>query len=122
MILHHMIVNRMFGTNCFLFGDANTREIMIIDPGGNGPEIIRKVSDNNLTPLGIILTHGHRDHTGAAKEIRDHYKIPIYGNQKDLRTLGKNIYECKLEINQYHRHPRGSWSTRSRRSNPNRFS
>ncbi len=73
----------MFQTNCYLFGDEETKEIVIIDPGGNPGEIKKRTE--KFKPIAIILTHSHPDHAGAAMEVKDMFKIPIYVNKNEIR-------------------------------------
>ena len=70
MILKRMVLNP-FGTNCYIVGSDSTREGMVIDPGGDGQEILRQVGELGLDIKYIVLTHGHIDHIGAVKEVKE---------------------------------------------------
>lgn len=80
-------------TNCYiLYKDDLT--CLIVDPGDEGDRLIRILRDNNLSPVGIILTHAHFDHIGAVDRVRDEYQIPVYihENEKDwLSTPSLNL-------------------------------
>ena len=106
-ICERLIVG-MLQTNCYLYGDSSTKEIVIIDPGGNAKEIIQYVESQSYHPIGVIFTHEHWDHTKSAKKIVDHFHIPIYASkhikkknlkitnyleQKKRLTIGKHILE-----------------------------
>jgi hydroxyacylglutathione hydrolase len=56
-------------TNCYILCDEITRTAAIIDPGANCTGILAELKKVNCTAEYIILTHGHFDHTGAAKEL-----------------------------------------------------
>jgi glyoxylase-like metal-dependent hydrolase (beta-lactamase superfamily II) len=76
----------MYGTNCYLFGDENTKEIVIMDPGGNASEIKKIVEKEGFRPLAVILTHKHGDHVAAALEVSKHFgNITLIGHEKDFR-------------------------------------
>ncbi len=70
MILRRLVINP-FGTNCYIVGSESTREGMVIDPGGNGKEILRQVREIGLDIKYVVLTHGHIDHIGAVKEVKE---------------------------------------------------
>ena len=56
----------MFATNCWVIAPAAGQECIIVDPGIAKPNlvksIIEKVSEHNLKPVAILITHGHLDH------------------------------------------------------------
>ena len=61
----------------------------IIDPGYEPKKFIKYIEENNLKPQGILLTHHHYDHVGAADRIRSHFDIPVYIHQQDAFYLKK---------------------------------
>jgi glyoxylase-like metal-dependent hydrolase (beta-lactamase superfamily II) len=87
MIILEVLVVGYIGTNCYLYGDAETKEIGIIDPGGNAPEIIARIQEMGYKPKYIIITHGHPDHTEAAPAIAKLFQIPIIYHKKE-RIIG----------------------------------
>jgi glyoxylase-like metal-dependent hydrolase (beta-lactamase superfamily II) len=77
-----------FQQNCTILFDDETREGIVIDPGGDVPVILQAVEENRLTLKEIWLTHGHIDHAGGADELRQALKIEVVGPQKaDLPLL-----------------------------------
>ena len=55
-----------FETNCWILASKIGQECIIVDPGMARPnlvkEIVTKVSDHNLKPIAVLITHGHLDH------------------------------------------------------------
>lgn len=49
-------------TNCYVVWDEPTKEAIVIDPGGQVPNIMKIIKENQLTVKEIINTHGHFDH------------------------------------------------------------
>ena len=47
----------------------------IIDPGYQPRKFIDFIKENALAPKGILLTHLHHDHVGAAEAIRDAFSV-----------------------------------------------
>ncbi len=58
-------------------------EGVIIDPADSADIIKTEVSNLSINIKGIILTHGHFDHIGAANELRSHYNVKIYAHEKE---------------------------------------
>jgi len=70
-------------SNCYLFGDEATKEIFVIDPGGDYREIKSVIDKNGMKPKAVINTHGHGDHIGANKE----FGIPVWIHRLDADFL-----------------------------------
>ncbi len=77
------------GTNCFILCDPDSGRCAVIDPGGGAEAVISAVEESACTPDCILLTHGHYDHTGAAKAVSEHFgNVPIYLNERDVLPDG----------------------------------
>lgn len=54
--------------------------------------------DKNIHKLrGIIITHGHMDHIGAAGYVLPKMQVPIYGTKLSLAMVEKQIEEFRLK-------------------------
>lgn len=71
------LVIGMVATNCYLAKNRETGALLIIDPADCADRIIAKAEMMGGKPEAILLTHGHFDHIGAAKELHEYYQIPI---------------------------------------------
>jgi len=58
-------------SNCYIVGSEATKEGMVIDPGAEAGEILKNVKALGLSIKFIVLTHGHIDHIGAVKEVKE---------------------------------------------------
>lgn len=59
--------------------ENNDKQIVIIDPGEAAP-LISYLKKHHLSPLAILLTHHHIDHTGGVTELKAFYPdIEVYG-------------------------------------------
>lgn len=56
--------------NCYIVYNKEN-ECVIIDPGYESQRIIDTIEKEKLKPLYILLTHGHIDHIGAVKDLKD---------------------------------------------------
>ena len=72
--------------NCYLLIHEETRKAIIVDPAmmqtrdSNGTQ-------NHAEPIMIINTHGHGDHIGANRQIKEHYNIPLAIHSGDAHML-----------------------------------
>ncbi len=83
-------------TNCYIVGSK--KEGMIIDPGGETKRILKKVSDLKLDIKLIVLTHGHMDHVGALKEVKEATGADIAACADDASTSGDDSLSVLLGI------------------------
>lgn len=90
----------MFQTNCYLVSaDASPGgpggDAIIIDPGqDSAPQIEKLCAEYGLTPVAVLLTHGHLDHTWNAEAVCEKYGIPCYIHAADRPMLtdpGKGV-------------------------------
>ncbi len=59
-------------TNCYIVEDEETRETMVIDPGGEDEKIIDMLDSLGIDNLKYIyLTHCHGDHFGGIIELKN---------------------------------------------------
>ncbi len=75
------------GTNCYLIVNKDTKETIIVDPGGDAPMIKSRIDAQGLTPVAIFLTHAHYDHAHDVKPLKDAYGIPVYVHEAEGETL-----------------------------------
>lgn len=76
MIIEKVVVGP-FATNCYIVGDESTKEGIIIDPGDEAKKILKKVNELGLNIKLILLTHGHIDHAGALKEVKEALDVEV---------------------------------------------
>jgi len=84
------IVVGMMETNCYIAGDESTKEVFIIDPGGDYRKIKKVIDSEKLIPKAVINTHGHGDHIGSDSE----FGLPVWIHQLDadfLQDPSKNL-------------------------------
>jgi len=61
------------GTNCYVLQDEESGQAAVIDPGENPDKIITYLEKSGLQPDYILNTHGHFDHIGGNRRIKDEY-------------------------------------------------
>jgi hydroxyacylglutathione hydrolase len=76
--------------NCYLIGDEDTKEAVVIDPGGDEDEILEALNYHNFTLKYIIDTHGHFDHVDANQPLKDATGAQIVIHELDAAMLQRN--------------------------------
>jgi glyoxylase-like metal-dependent hydrolase (beta-lactamase superfamily II) len=75
------------GANCIILGCETTRQAAVIDPGDDADRILKALADEKLTVTAIINTHGHFDHVGANKRLKEATGADIMIHEADASML-----------------------------------
>ncbi len=86
MIVKMLIVGPIMA-NCYIVGCNRTNEAVVIDPGDEGERILSVVADESLTVKYILNTHGHFDHVGANREIKEKTGADLMIHAEDAPML-----------------------------------
>lgn len=70
--------------NCSIYGDEQSRQAIVIDPGEEIERIEEILTRHSLKVQAIVITHAHIDHIGGAAKLKSATGAPIYMNSNDL--------------------------------------
>lgn len=84
-------------TNCYIVYCQETLECAVIDPGAEPEKIFRLIGHKGLEPVILINTHGHVDHIGANRDIKDKFDIPLCIHAADGPML-ESILQSELSF------------------------
>lgn len=82
-MIHEMLRVGPLGCNCSIFGDEESREALVVDPGDNIAGIQRLLEKHQLKVKAIFVTHAHIDHIGGAAKLKAATGAPVYMNAAD---------------------------------------
>lgn len=78
-----------WGAICYVVRDASSGEAVIVDPGGASSAIRAAVAGLGASVRGVLLTHAHHDHVGAAAEVAAHFGVRCHIHSADFKLLRK---------------------------------
>lgn len=84
-------------THCYILGDTETKEAVVIDPVDQAPLIYKTAQDAGWTIKLILATHAHFDHVLASKELKELTGAPFYIHGDSIPLL-KNLSESGVRF------------------------
>lgn len=84
-------------TNCYLVYCTESLECAIFDPGAEAQKIFHLITKKSLNPVVLLNTHGHIDHIGANKDIKERFNIPLCIHALDKSML-ENVQQLELSF------------------------
>ena len=83
------ITSGSLGEHIYILGADGTKDVVVIDPGEAKPALDALQKDG-LNCVAVLLTHGHFDHIGGVRALKDAYNAPIYIHEADANMLKSN--------------------------------
>jgi glyoxylase-like metal-dependent hydrolase (beta-lactamase superfamily II) len=80
-----------FEQNCTILFDTDSKQGVVVDPGGDVERILAALADNDITATAIWLTHGHIDHAGGAMDLKEALGVEIIGPHEADKPLLDNL-------------------------------
>jgi hydroxyacylglutathione hydrolase len=84
-MIHEILPVGPLQCNCSIFGDEETREAMVVDPGDQIDDILEILRRHDLKVRSIVVTHAHIDHIGSAAKLKRATGATVYMNQNDAQ-------------------------------------
>lgn len=100
-IYEHLVVGPI-QCNCYIVGDPETLDAVVIDPGDQASDILQAVERHGLRLAAAVATHAHFDHVLAAEAIREATGVPFYLHADDMPILAamqeRGMFFLELEL------------------------
>ena len=92
-----------FEVNCSILSENG--KALVVDPGQEADRIVGMLSERNLDPVAVLLTHAHFDHIGAVPGLLKAFPdLPVYIHEKDLPVITHPINQFPPEYPAMARH------------------
>ena len=77
-----------FQTNCYVVATGAGEACVVVDPGQDAVEPLEELlAEHRLTPVAVLLTHGHFDHTFSVSPVCDGHDVPAWIHPEDRAML-----------------------------------
>lgn len=86
-MIHEILPVGMLKCNCSIFGDEQSKEAIVIDPGDDLEDIHAILNRHGLKVKAIVVTHAHIDHVAGAAKLKAETGAPVYMNERDTMLL-----------------------------------
>lgn len=73
--------------NAYLLRDTDSEQALLIDAANESRRLLAELEGLDL--VGIVTTHGHRDHWQALDEVADATGAPVYVHPADRDMVGR---------------------------------
>jgi glyoxylase-like metal-dependent hydrolase (beta-lactamase superfamily II) len=83
----HVMEVGPLAVNCYIVEHVSARKAAVIDPGGDGRAILGEVGRLGLSVDKILLTHGHFDHVGAVRLLRETSGAKVHIHADDVERM-----------------------------------
>src|SRR5438093_11770365 len=84
MLLFETFAVGQLGCNCSIVADADSKDAIVVDPGGDFERIDQVLRHYDLTVRAIVHTHAHLDHIMATRDVKEAHGGEIGLHPDDL--------------------------------------
>lgn len=87
------VVAEFFATNCWIIAPSENSECIVVDPGIAVPSMVKsikaRITEANLKPVAILITHGHLDHHFSLLPLQQDCGAGVLIHKSDRDLLSK---------------------------------
>lgn len=85
--------------NCYVLAPGDGAGCVVVDPGQDAASRLHAVlAEHRLTPVAVLLTHGHLDHVASARAVCDARGIPALVHPADEYMLDDPMAALSPEL------------------------
>jgi hydroxyacylglutathione hydrolase len=87
-----------FEANCYVVAAGQGEACVVVDPGQDAVEPLESLlREHRLTPVAVLLTHGHFDHTFSVAPVCDGHDVPAWIHPDDREMLADPLKGLSTE-------------------------
>jgi glyoxylase-like metal-dependent hydrolase (beta-lactamase superfamily II) len=73
----------VFGQNARILYDSESRDAVVVDPGGDVDALIAEIEERQLSLRAIWLTHSHLDHCAGVAPLLEKFAVPLFAHPEE---------------------------------------
>lgn len=77
---------------------SRSHETLIVDPGENPEEIVEAATRDGRRPVGMLITHYHRDHTVGIAPVQQATGTPVFVHAADAHGAADALHGSLREL------------------------
>ena len=85
-----------FQCNCSVIACPDTKDAMVVDPGGEPEQILEVVRHYDLTVRWVIHTHAHIDHIASTRDVKEATGGTIALHREDLFLYDGFVEQARM--------------------------
>lgn len=85
-----------FQQNCRVLIDDESKNAVVIDPGGEALKIVSYLKESGLELKAIWLTHSHLDHCGGVAELLESNRVSLLGHPVEQEMRAHVLDICAM--------------------------
>lgn len=91
-----------FQANCFVLAADAGQACVVVDPGQDAEDPLeRLLLEHSLTPVAVLLTHGHFDHVFSVAPVCDGNDVPAWIHPRDRALLSDPLRGLSREAMEF---------------------
>lgn len=88
----------VYAANSYILICEDTKEAVVVDPGGESEDIIKYLEEEDLKLKYILLTHAHGDHIGGVLDLKKRYNVDVMIHELDEELLNDSDKNLSSQI------------------------
>jgi glyoxylase-like metal-dependent hydrolase (beta-lactamase superfamily II) len=90
-------------SNCYVLGDEDSPDTVIIDPGSMDEQLLECIESNNFNPKAVLVTHDHIGHVHGLRTLMRIYQPEVFAINNQVMDIKTRLVKDgdKIDIGRF---------------------